>query len=57
MNTQFHTPSFGDEVFDMGDATSPTSSFVSGHPVNNSSYMYQQQQQTPTSVGREILSY
>lgn len=58
MNTQFHTPSFGDEVFDLGDASTstPTSSFISGNPVNhvNSSYMYQQE--TPPSVGRGLFS-
>lgn len=49
MNTQFHTPSFGDDVFDLGDSTTstPTGSMLAGNIVNNS---YGYQQQTPTST-------
>ncbi|XP_023291525.2 TOX high mobility group box family member 4-B isoform X1 [Lucilia cuprina] len=57
MNTQFHTPSFGDELFDMGDASSnstPTANFLGGHGVNTATYMYQQQQHTPTTTKRMI---
>lgn len=56
MNTQFHTPSFGDEIFDLGDGTisTPTSSgFMGGNSVNNlnTTSNWYQHQQTPPSVG------
>uniref|UniRef100_A0A1A9WT74 HMG box domain-containing protein n=1 Tax=Glossina brevipalpis TaxID=37001 RepID=A0A1A9WT74_9MUSC len=47
MNTQFHIPSFGDEVFDLNDDGSNSNSVTNANGMlsanNNSSYMYPQQ--------------
>ncbi|KAM7357179.1 uncharacterized protein ACRADG_002654 [Cochliomyia hominivorax] len=59
MNTQFHTPSFGDEMFDLGEGSTstPSSNFIGvENPVNNisSSNWYQQHEKTPPSTKRMI---
>ncbi|TMW51886.1 hypothetical protein DOY81_003015 [Sarcophaga bullata] len=55
MNTQFHTPSFGDDAFDLGDASTstPSGSMLAGSLVNNS-FAYQQQTPTSTQTKRMI---
>lgn len=48
MSAQFHTPTFHDVFFDIGDAptSTPTSALIAGN--NNPAFSYQQQ--TPPSV-------
>ena len=57
MNTQFHTPSFGDDVFDVGDASTstPSGSMLAGN-LNNS-FAYQQQTPTSTQVSKFISDF
>uniref|UniRef100_A0A1A9Z392 HMG box domain-containing protein n=1 Tax=Glossina pallidipes TaxID=7398 RepID=A0A1A9Z392_GLOPL len=55
MNTQFHIPSFGDEVFDLTDVGSNSSAVANANGIlsanSNYSYMYPQQTEQLPSQG------